>query len=451
MSSYGVTNINLVALLATLAAGVFLLTARRSQAIFAIALVACLIPVAQRIVVASLDFNMIRILILFGWVRLLGRNEMRPLRWNEIDVVFVIWIVVSSAAYVLREATVAAAAYRLGMLFDAVGVYFLFRVLVNRPQDAVNVARYFAVCAALVMVPMTIEWATGRNFFSVFGGVPAITVVREGRLRCQGAFSGPIMAGSFGATLFPVFVGMYLSFPRFRNIALVGAVSGLAVAILATSSGAVISLAAGAVSLALWPLRRHTRMLRRALLATVVLLHVVREKPVWHLIGRLSELIGGEGYHRSALIDAFVNRWNEWILIGTSSTAHWGFLMSDTTNQYVDEGVAGGILALAAFVALMSLAFRAIGICTRAGGRFGRTPRAQSLWCWGIGCGLMAHATAFISVSYWGQMRILLYLFLALIAAEYSFVRQPKSRRTERARVQGSAYELTAASASRAE
>ena len=38
MSTYGVTNINPVALLATLAAGVFLLTARRSQAILAIAL-----------------------------------------------------------------------------------------------------------------------------------------------------------------------------------------------------------------------------------------------------------------------------------------------------------------------------------------------------------------------------------------------------------------------------
>ena len=43
----------------------------------------------------------------------------------------------------------------------------------------------------------------------------------------------------------------------------------------------------------------------------------------------------------------------------------------------------------------------------------------------------MAHATAFISVSYWGQMRILLYLFLALISAEYSFVRAPRKRTAE--------------------
>ena len=85
-------------------------------------------------------------------------------------------------------------------------------------------------------------------------------------------------------------------------------------------------------------------------------------------------MIGGEGYHRSSLIDAFVDNWSEWFLIGTSSTAHWGFPMSDTTNQYVDEGVTGGILTLVAFVALLTLAFRGIGICSKAGSRLGRTP-----------------------------------------------------------------------------
>lgn len=449
MSSYGVTNINPVALMATLAAGVFLLTARRSQAILAIALVACLIPVAQRVVVAGLDFNMIRILILFGWVRLLSRNEMRGLRMNEIDVAFVTWIVLSSVVYLLREETASAIPYRLGMLFDAAGVYFLFRILVNQPAGTVNVARYFAICVAMVMLPMTIEWATGRNAFAVFGGVPAITVVREGRLRCQGAFSHPIMVGDFGATLFPVFVGMYFSFARFRTIAVVGAVSALVVSILAASSGAVISLLTAVVSLCLWPLRRHTRAMRRGLLAVTIVLHFSRDKPVWQLIGRLSEMIGGEGYHRSALITNFVNHWSEWFLLGTSSTAHWGFLMSDTTNQFVDEGVTGGILALVAFVALMSFAFRGIGIAGEAGARFGRTPRAQSLWCWGIGCGLMAHTTAFISVSYWGQMRILLYLYFAFISAEYSFVREPQRRSAEPATPQGSPYGLTSASASR--
>jgi hypothetical protein len=439
LTEYGVTNVHPLALLATLLAGGLLLGGQRSRAILAIALVACLIPLAQRVVVASLDFNMVRILILIGWIRLLARGEIRPLRLNEIDVAFLGWVLVASGLYVIREGTMGAFVYRLGMTFDALGVYFLFRMLLRRPEDSVQAVRYFAICAALVMGPMIVEWATGHNVFAVFGGVPLLTMIRDGRLRCQGAFSHPIMAGSFGATLVPIFVGMYLAFPRARLLALVGAISGTVIAIAAASSGAVISLAAGLGAIALWPVRRYTRTLLWGTVALLAVLHVVREMPVWHLIARVSNLMGGEGHHRYLLIDAFLNRWSEWFLLGTPSTAHWGPILWDTTNQYVTEGVTGGILALVSFCVLLTVSFRAMGSASRSGKLGGRSPRAQDLWCWGIGCGLFAHAMGFISVSYFGQMQVLFYLFLAVIAAEYSFVlaarrsraksvAQPKSR-----------------------
>lgn len=434
MTQYGVTQIHPLALLATLAAGVYLLTARRSQAILPLALVACLIPVAQRIVVASLDWNMIRLLILFGWLRLVLRNELRPLQPNAIDFAFTAWVLVASTMYVIREASVGALVYRLGLMFDSLGVYFLFRMLLRHPADTVRAVRYLAICSALVVVPMMIEWAIGRNLFSVFGGVPAQTVVREGRLRCQGAFSHPIMAGSFGATLVPVFIGLYLGFPRYRRIAVVGALSGFVIAIVAASSGAVMSVAAGLGGLLLWPLRRYTSAMRWGAVGLLTVLHFVREKPVWHLIARVSDVMGGEGYHRYSLIDAFITRWREWFLVGTPSTAHWGPILWDTTNQYVEEGVTAGILNLIAFVTLLAMAFRGIGLAARAGRRLRRNPRMHGLWCWGIGCGLFAHATAFISVSYWGQMQVLFDLFLALIAAEYAFALVPRrqaSRRSE--------------------
>lgn len=434
MTQYGVTQIHPLALLATLSAGLFLVSARRSQAILALILVACLIPVAQRVVVASLDFNMIRILLLFGWMRLIVRGELRPLRMNEIDVAFFSWVLVAGTAFVIREESFSAVVYRLGQAFDAVGVYFLTRTLLRRPDDSVKAVRFLAICAALVVVPMTIEWATGRNLFAVLGGVPALTIIRDGRLRCQGAFSHPILAGTFGATLVPVFVGMYVAFPKLRRLALVGAISGTLIAILATSSGAIMSLLAGFIGLALWRFRRHTRAMRRGLVVVLLILHFARDKPVWHLIARVSDVMGGEGFHRYRLIDAFVNHWSEWFLVGTPSTEHWGPVLWDTTNQYVDEGVTGGIFALLAFVILLSLAFRGTGIAARAGGRVGRKPAAQAFWCWGIGCGLLAHATAFMSVSYWGQMQVLLVLFLALISAELSFAvearlpRQPREQ-----------------------
>ena len=183
-----------------------------------------------------------------------------------------------------------------------------------------------------------------------------------------------------------------------------------------------MSLLAGLLGLALWPLRRHTRAMRWGTLATLTVVHFARDRPVWHLIVRVSNLIGGEGYHRYALIDAFVKNWQEWFWLGTSSTAHWGSVLFDTTNQYVDEGVNGGIFAVVTFVALLAFSFRGVGIAGKVGGLVGRTPSSQALWCWGLGCGLFAHAVGFISVSYFGQMRIIFCMLIALIAAERSFV-----------------------------
>lgn len=431
----GHTNIHPLALLATLVAGVTLLNVRRSEAILPLALVCCLVPVAQRVVVASLDFNMIRILILFGWMGLFMRNEVRPLRLNEIDVAFVAWIVSGSVIYVIREATFSAVVYRLGLLFDSFGVYFLIRTLFRHPGDTVRATRYLAICAACVAFGMTIEWGTGRNVFSIFGGVPQITVIRDGRLRCQGAFSHPIMAGSFGATVVPLFVGLWFAFPRFRRLAAVGAISGLLIAVSSASSGPLLSVVGGFIAFALWPLRRRTRALRWGLLICLTVLHFARDKPVWHLIARASDVLGGEGYHRYRLIDAFVNRFGEWWLVGTPSTEHWGPVLWDTTNQYVTEGVTGGLLTLVAFIVLLSLAFRGIGRAGREGRRLNRMLMVHRFWCWGIGASLVAQTVGFISVSYFGQMQIIFYLFLAMISSEYEFaLSSPRHRSRRQAR-----------------
>jgi hypothetical protein len=193
-----------------------------------------------------------------------------------------------------------------------------------------------------------------------------------------------------------------------------------------------LSVVGGGIAFALWPLRRHTRALRWGFLICLIVLHFARKKPVWHLIARASDLLGGEGYHRYRLIDAFVNRFGEWWLVGTPSTEHWGPVLWDTTNQYVTEGVSGGLLTLVAFIVLLSLAFRGIGRAGSAGRRLGRTPTAHRFWCWGIGAALVAQTAGFLSVSYFGQMQIIFYLFLAMISSEYGFALSSPRHRSQR-------------------
>jgi hypothetical protein len=174
------------------------------------------------------------------------------------------------------------------------------------------------------------------------------------------------------------------------------------------------------VGFALWPFRRRLALARWATLGLLVVIHFVREKPVWHLIGRLSSITGGTGYHRYALIDAAVQHFDEWWLLGVVSTEHWTrYNATDITNQYILEGVRGGLATLLAFVALLVLAFRSVGRCLRlcarhpAVGRAGR--RQTALLAFGLGVALASHSVAFIAVSYFGQLQTIFFMQLAMI------------------------------------
>ncbi|MCZ7619762.1 MAG: hypothetical protein M5U32_16225 [Myxococcota bacterium] len=420
---YGQTVIHPVAVTFTLIMGVWLLWARRDHAVLPIMLVACLIPVAQRIVVASLDFNMSRILILFGWARILYRGEVREIRWCRLDTVFVAYLTVGSLAYTVREHSFGALIYRLGVMFEAFGIYFMLRALLRNSTDVLRSAVHVAVIACLVGASMLAENLTGRNAFSVFGGVHEYTVIRDGRLRCQGAFSHPIMAGSFGASMAPILAAVAIGWQRVRSIAGAGLLGAILITVTSASSGPALALLAAMVGGALFVVRNQMRLVRYGVVTVLVILHFAREKPVWHLIGRASDLIGGTGYHRVRLIDAFLDHWRDWFLVGSSSVAHWGWGLQDLTNQFVFDGVQGGILNLVSLIAVLGVSFGYVGWTVQRAQRAthlsaGRRLGLQVL-AWGLGVSLATHCVSWISVSYFGQMTLIFNALLAFIVAVY--------------------------------
>lgn len=416
---YGSTVLHPVAFTFTLLMGLWLLRVQRDRAVLPIMLVACFIPVTQRIVVASLDFNMSRLLILFGWTRLLLRGEIRDLRWHRLDTAFVAYLGIGTVAYVAREGTLEALVYRLGVMFEGFGVYFLLRALLRSSTEVLRSIFNLAVIACLVGASMALEYLTGRNLFAVFGGVHKYTVIRDGHLRCQGAFSHPIMAGSFGASFAPIFGMIAIGSKRDRALLVAGLVGSILIVVTAGSSGPALALLAAIAGCALFPFRNHMRVFRYGVTAVLLVLHFIREAPVWQLIGRASDLIGGTGYHRVRLIDGFIYNWRDWILVGTRSTAGWGWGLQDLTNQFVYEGVQGGILTLAAFLVLLAIAFGSIG------GTLRRTQRAEHLppkrrlglevLAWGLGVSLATHCVSWISVSYFGQITLIFHALLAFI------------------------------------
>ena len=128
------------------------------------------------------------------------RREISGYRWINMDTVIVLWVAASMLAYIFFYGTMPAFIVKLGYSFDTFGGYFLFRILINDWDDFYRELRAFIIISIPVAICFAIEHRTGRNLFATLGGVREFTAVRDGRLRCQGAFVHPIAAGCFWAS-----------------------------------------------------------------------------------------------------------------------------------------------------------------------------------------------------------------------------------------------------------
>lgn len=407
------TTLHPLGLILVLTCGFALLALPRRYALWPIIVVACLVAPAQRLVVAGLDFNLLRILVLFTWARIIIRGETAGFVWKPLDTVLLLWAIVSILTYTLLIGSTGAFINRTGMAFDAVGMYFAFRCLLRTWDDLDRTVLGFIAISVPVAFAFLVEWSAGRNGFSFFGGVPEVTMVREGRLRCQGPFAHPILAGCFWAALLPIISARWWMGGGNRVWVVTGLTTSCVIIFTCSSSTPLIASLVALVATGMFYLRHQMRMVRWGLVISLVCLHMIREPPVWHLISRVSTLGGSTGWHRHHLIDQTIKRFEEWWLLGTPTTAHWGWGLEDVTNQYVLEAVRGGLLTLTLFVSIIVIAFRQVGhLCDK----YQRDPvRLRASWA--LGAMLLVHVTSFVAVSYFGQIIMLWYLCIAMIAS----------------------------------
>src|SRR5206468_12321464 len=144
---------------------------------------------------------------------------------------------------------------------------------------------------------------------------------RDGVLRCQGPFGHPILAGTFGATLFPLFVGLWQRWKGDRLLSILAVLSCTAMTLTSGSSGPMFTFLSGLLALTLWPLRDHMRVIRWGILLIVVGLEIVMKSHVWFLMARVDIFSASTGYHRAYLIDRAFENLSDWWLTGTKSTA----------------------------------------------------------------------------------------------------------------------------------
>lgn len=419
-------------LLFVLCMGILTWALPRRHVVAPLLITTCYMPLGQVFMIGGLNFPFFRILLLVGLIRVWARKEGAGLELTSLDRIFGWWVVVTLVVGTLASLSLDRFINRGGEVFNAVGCYVLFRCWVRDFNELIRVVRFLAVMIVPLAVIMVVEKVTGRNLFYVLGGVPEHGEIREGRLRCQGAFRHPILAGTYAATMLPLFIGLWFG-REGRKLAVIGGCSAVVATMASASSGPLLAMVAVMAGCALWHFRHQMRLFRWAMVGALIGLALVMKQPVWFLISRISDICGGSGWHRSYLIEVALRHLHEWWLVGSTYTAHWGpggqVLASDPnnmdiTNHYIAEGLGGGLLKLGLFIAMIVAGYKTIGGWV---GSAGAMPTPVRMFVWSIGVCLTAHCVSFISISYFDQIVVMWYWLLAvlaMLACELSAVHQ---------------------------
>src|SRR5882724_4206450 len=263
------------------------------------------IPLGQVVVLGGMHFTVLRILIIAGLIRraISGGTSppgKYPGGFNGIDRMVILWVVSLMTVLSLQWMEMQAFIHNLGDFLDLFGGYLVVRYFIPDGETVRRAIKALAVVAVIQGVCMLNEQVTHVNVFGYIGGISWLNV-RDGKIRSEGVL-GCISGGAFGAALIPLFLGLWTD-RKERMIALAGIVGAMTMVFASNSSTSLLALAATALAIFFWPLRKQMRLIRWGLVLTLVALHLVMKAPVWALITRVDLTGSSSGYHRFYLVD----------------------------------------------------------------------------------------------------------------------------------------------------
>ena len=416
----GQTIVHPLGLTVLIVMGILTLLLPRKYALFPIIVVSALISPGQRIIIGTANFPFLRIMLIFAVVRMLIRGEFSSLKLSAVDCLILAYAFFKMAVYTLQWQTVAAFIFQAGQSYDVFGFYFFFRCLVRSFADLRGLAFNLALIAVPVSIAFFIESQTGTNMFAALGGVPFMTEVREGKIRCQGAFPHAIMAGVYFASNIPLIAARWFDNSQSKLMTIFGAGCSFLIVLMTNSSTSVMAFLFAVVGISLFPLRKKMRQIRWCILFALILAQFTLKGGAIYLVSRVNILGGSTGWQRSYLMDRCIVYFPEWAILGTRDSKHWaagemgGLGLGDVNNQYILEGIRGGLVTMVLFVAVIALTYRNIGRMLRS--REVVDSRSKTIYIYSLGVILLVHTASFFSVSYFGQTLMLIWLVVAVTA-----------------------------------
>ena len=340
---------------------------------------------------------------------------------NGMDWLMLVWAVWLAISSLFHRNQAEALVFRMGLIYDACGIYFLIRVFCRSLYDVARVCRIAGIVLVPVALEMLYERVTIHNLFYDAVGSQITLYIRNDKVRAQGPFAHAILAGTVGAVCLPLVVAIW---SQNRRDAAIGIGASLVMIITCASSGPILSLMAAIGGLFMWRYRDRVRVACWLAVLAYIALGLVMKEPAYYIMARLDLTGGSTGWHRARLIESALEHLDEWWLGGTDFTRHWmasGVSWSadhtDITNQYIKMGVIGGLPSMLLFMALLAKGFSFVGWTLRQ--MLDQSPQSKFL-VWALGASLFAHSTVFIAVSYFDQSSFFIYMTLALIGSSWS-------------------------------
>ena len=196
--------------------------------------------------------------------------------------------------------------------------------MIPTDEDLISAINKLAILTTIAAAFFLNEHLTGRNAFSIFGGVAGFTVIRGDRLRCQGACVHSISAGICFATMIPLFVALW--WHQYKTQAMVGVLAALLIVYACASSTPVFGLLSSILGAFLFFLREHMMAIRWSLYSMIVFLHMIMQAPVWNLIARVSATGSSTSWYRYMLVDVTIHFFSEWGFLGSSRSRFGSWL-----------------------------------------------------------------------------------------------------------------------------
>lgn len=412
---------NTIAVLFLLINSVMLLFLPRRWATLPLLVGACYMTLGQGIELGPFHFMFIRILVAVGVARVIIRGERLAGGMNSLDWLIVVWGIWAVMSSFFHDDISGVLVNHLGLVYNAFGIYFLVRIFCQSLDDVVTLCLITAVLLVPLSIAILLEKTTGRNLFSVLGGLPEFSEIRHGSIRAQGPFTSSILAGTAGAVCLPLVVSLW---QQYRKIAAAGIVACFLIIFASASSGPIMSAIVAIGALFMWHWRHRMRLVRWLAVLGYIGLDLIMKAPAYYLLSRIDFTGSSTGWHRAVLIEKAFKHLSEWWFAGTDYTRHWldyGVIWSadhiDITNHYLKMGIDGGLPLMFLFIAILVKGFSFVGQCLR---QEEKLPPEFRFLVWSFGAALFSHAATCISVSYFDQSVVFMYLTLAVVGSIWS-------------------------------